>query len=268
MRPNLRPWLDPLTARLHRQQPGHGPVMLMYHAVLAQAQGWPWAVSRSGFDRQLDFLQAEGYATPTVSELLADPGRFSGRTAVISFDDGYVDNIDAAAALRRRGMRATWYVVSGSIGAAPAWPFDGRPAGRLMNAAELRGLQIDGMEVGSHSATHRRLTGLDPMAQLEEAARSKAELEDLLGTQVRSFAFPYGDFDDACVSAVRQAGYSSACTTAPGWMLRDGDPFRLRRLTVFNHDTVGSLARKLSLGSHEVGWPQMARYLWRRLRGT
>ena len=263
----LRPhWLNPVSARLQRQPSPHGPVMLMYHAVPPQDRrpAWPWAVSLESFERQLDFLQAEGYATPTVSQLMAEPERFRSRTAVITFDDGYADNVGAAAALHRRGMRATWYMVSGSIGRAPEWPFDGRPAGRLMDAAELRALQDAGMEIGSHSLRHRRMTELDPQAQLREAVASKGSLEDLLGAEVHSFAYPYGTFDNACVDAVRQAGYRSACTTAPGWMLRDGDPFRLRRLTVFNHDTLGTFRRKLVFASHDVNWLHLSRYWARR----
>ena len=236
--------------------------MLMYHAVPSQSRrsAWPWAVSLASFERQLDFLRAAGYVTPTVSELMADPDRLRGRTAVITFVDGYADIVEAAAALQRRGMGAWWYMVSGSIGTAPNWPFDGRAAGRLMNAAELRDLQNAGMEIGAHSHSHRRLTELDPKAQRQEAARSKAELEDLLGTEVSSFAYPYGACDEACADAVRNAGFRSACTTAPGWMLRDGDPFRLRRLTVFNQDTLGTFRRKLAFASHDVGFQHMARY--------
>lgn len=236
--------------------------MLMYHAVLAPGQRaeWPWAVMHAAFEGQLDLLRESAYATPTVSELLADPRRYAGRTAVISFDDGYLDNLEAAAALQRRGMKATWYIVAGSVGAEPRWPFDGRPAGRLMNAAELRELQRYGMEIGSHALTHRRLPALDAQARRHELAESKAQLEDLLGTGVRSFAYPYGAHDDASVEAVRLAGYGNACTTAPGWMLRDGDPFRLRRLTVFNRDTPGVFARKLAFASHDVGWRDIARY--------
>lgn len=254
--------IDPVSAHLHRQAPRHGPVMLMYHAVVATKKqpDWPWAVSLSRFERQLDFLRAEGYATPTVSQLMADPDSFGGRTALITFDDGYVDNIEAASALHRRGMQATWYVVSGSVGREPSWPFDGRPAGRLMDAAELRQLQASGMEIGSHSLTHRRMTELDPQAQRHELASSKSGLQDLLGTEVRAFAYPYGDFDNACTAAVREAGYHSACTTATGWTLRDGDPFRLRRLTIFNVDTLGTFARKLVFAAHDVGWADMARY--------
>ncbi|MBE0547620.1 MAG: polysaccharide deacetylase family protein [Rubrivivax sp.] len=255
-----------IAARLPHPPSPHGPVMLMYHAVHPQDRrpAWPWAVSLASFERQLDFLQASGYDTPTVSELLAAPDRLRRRTAVITFDDGYADNVEAAGALQRRGMRATWYMVSGSIGRAPEWPFDGRPAGRLMDAAELRALQDAGMEIGSHSASHRRMTELDPQAQLREAVASKSDLEDLLGTEVHSFAYPYGAVDAACAAAVREAGYRSACTTDPGWMLRDGDPFRLRRLTVFNHDTLGTFRRKLVFASHDVNWLHLARYWARR----
>lgn len=262
--PPARP--EPVSARPGTQPAGHGPVMLMYHAVIATGRRpeWPWAVSMSSFEKQLDFLQAGAYATPTVSQVMAEPDRYRSRTAVITFDDGYVDNIEAAAALQRRGMQATWYVVSGSIGRAPEWPFDGRPAGRLMSAGELRDLQQAGMEIGSHSRSHPRLTGLDAQACRQEVVQSKAALEDLLGTPVPSFAYPYGAVDDACAAAVREAGYLNACTTSPGWMLRDDDPYRLRRLTVFNHDTPGSYARKLQFATHDVGWTDMARYWARR----
>jgi peptidoglycan/xylan/chitin deacetylase (PgdA/CDA1 family) len=263
-----RPSLDPFTERLHRQPPQHGPVMLMYHAVLPTAQRprWPWAVALGHFVHQLDFLREQGYATPTVSELLADPTRYTGRTALITFDDGYVGNLDAASALAQRGMRATWYVVSGSIGRAPQWPFDGRPDERLMDAAELHGLLEAGMEIGSHSVSHRRLTELDPESRRLELVDSKASLEQMLGTEVRSFAYPYGAFSDECARDVQRAGYRSACTTLPGWALRDRDAYQMRRLTVFNSDSISTLARKLSLGSHDVGWGHMARYAWRSLR--
>ena len=258
--------VDPVSAQLHSRPASHGPVMLMYHSVQAikQRPDWPWAVTLSSFERQLDFLLAEGYATPTISEVMADPDGYRGRTAVITFDDGYVDNLEAASALHRRGMRATWYVVSGSIGREPAWPFDGRPAGRTMNAAELRGLRQEGMEIGSHSLSHPRLTELDPYARQREVMQSKADIENQIGTDVRSFAYPYGALDEACANIVQECGYQNACTTAPGWMLREGNPFRLRRLTVFNHDSLGSYVRKLAFATHDVAWSDMARYWMQR----
>jgi peptidoglycan/xylan/chitin deacetylase (PgdA/CDA1 family) len=133
-----------------------------------------------------------------------------------------------------------------------------------MDAAELRGLQKAGMEIGSHSHSHRRLPELEAQVRRRELSRSKAELQDMLGTEVRSFAYPYGAFDDLCAEEVQDAGYHSACTTGPGWMLRDGDPFRLRRLTVFNQDTLGTFKRKLAFASHDVGTRDMVWYWMQR----
>lgn len=260
--------IDPLTARLNQHAGQHGPVMLMYHAVLPGkgTPTWPWAVSLQRFRDQLDFLAAEGYATPTMSELVSKPAdKWPGRTAVITFDDGYVDNLAACEELKQRGMRASWFIVSGSVGQTPLWPADGRPAQRLLNAAELREMLQNGMEIGSHTVNHVRLTEVDDARLAQELADSRNALEDMLGNAVKSFAYPYGAWDARCAEAVRQAGYTAACTTRTGWTLRDGDPYRLRRLSVFNHDTLGSFARKLYFGSHDVRWRDIAAYALRRM---
>jgi len=262
-------WIDPLTRALHRQAGQHGPIMLMYHAITPgkNAPAWPWAISMQQFCDQLDFLAAEGYATPTMGELASTPARkWAGRTAVITFDDGYADNLSACEALQKRGMRATWFIVSGSVGRAPQWPEDGRPAGRLLNADELREIQKSGMEIGSHTVSHVRLTEVDDVRLRQELSDSRTTLENLLGNAVSSFAYPYGAWDARCAEAVQQAGYTAACTTRTGWALRDNAPYQLRRLTVFNTDTLSSFARKLCFGSHDVRWRDMAGYALRRLR--
>ncbi|HQS80879.1 MAG TPA: polysaccharide deacetylase family protein [Thiobacillus sp.] len=261
-------WIDPLSRYLHRAAGQHGPVMLMYHAVTPGKirPGWPWAVSMQQFRDQLNFLAAEGYATPTMGELVAEPNKWTGRTAVITFDDGYVDNLAACDELQKRGLRATWFVVTGSIGESPKWPADGRPEGRLLNVVELREMQSRGMEIGSHTVNHVRLTEVSDARLTSELSDSKAALEDLLGRPVGSFAYPYGVWDVRCDDAVKQAGYSAACITRTGWALRDANPYLLRRLTIFNTDTVSTMARKLYLGSHDVRWRDLAGYALRRLR--
>ncbi|MBT9591243.1 MAG: polysaccharide deacetylase family protein [Thiobacillus sp.] len=251
----------------HSAQP-HGPVGLMYHSVQPgrNKPDWPWAVSKQQFSEQLDVLAAEGYVTPTISELFTRSQSWPERTALITFDDGYADNLDACAELQRRGMRATWYVVSGSVGKAPQWPDDGRPSGRMLNPSELCEMQAAGMEIGSHTVNHVRLTDVDDVRLMQELTDSKAALEAILGKAVTSFAYPYGAWDARCAVAAQQAGYTSACTTQTGWALRDNTPFQLRRLTVFNTDTASMLVRKLYLGSHDARWQDIASSRLQRVR--
>ncbi len=245
----------------------HGPVMLMYHSIVDDkgVPDWPWSVSLDRFREHLNFLNQQGWEAITMAELVSNPYRVSMRTAVITFDDGYEDNLFALDELKKRNMRASWFVVSGSVGAEPTWPPDGRPDGRLLNASELRMMHSCGMEICSHTKNHTRLTELNGAALVDELAESKDSLEDILGCAVTSFAYPYGVWDTRCATAVRDCGYTAACTTRTGWALRDNDPFQLRRLTVFNTDTVASLARKLYFGSNDVAWNAVTRYAVQRI---
>lgn len=259
--------IDPLSHLMRSQAGQHGPIILMYHSVTPGkgSPDWPWAVSMQRFRSQLDLLAAEGWATPTLAELVGAPKIWSGRTAVITFDDGYTDNLSAWDELHKRGMRATLFMVSGSIGREPAWATDGRPGGRLLNAVELRNMHAAGLEIGSHTINHIRLPHADSDQLRVELTESKAALEAALGSAITSFAYPYGASDERCAQAVQEAGYRSACTTRSGWALRDSDPYQLRRLTVFNTDTAGSLARKLFFGDNDASWSQVWRYTRGRL---
>ncbi|MBW8307973.1 MAG: polysaccharide deacetylase family protein, partial [Thiobacillus sp.] len=201
-------WIDPLSRYLHRTASQHGPVMFMYHAVTpgAGTPTWPWAVSMQRFREQLDFLVTEGYATPTMGELIAKPNKWTGRTAVITFDDGYIDNLAACEELQKRGMRASWFIVTGSIGQPPRWPGDMHPAGRLLDASELRQMHAAGMEIGSHTVSHARLPTLEEAHLRQELTHSKATLEDVLGAPITSAAYPYGAWDARCADAVGGGG--------------------------------------------------------------
>lgn len=259
---------DPASRVIARGAGQHGPLMLMYHAIVPGrgAADWPWAVSAGNFRAQMDYLHANGWNTVTMNALATASGQISSRTVVITFDDGYANNLGAVEILKESGMRATWFIVSGSIGQAPRWSADGRPDGRLLSGNELRSMDEAGMEIGSHTRSHPRLTDLATEAVDAELRTSKAELEDILGHPVGSFAYPYGKYDERVVDAVRSAGYAAACTTRTGWATRDGDPYRLRRLSIMNTDTVSTLARKLAFADNDVRWSRLMRYSAERLR--
>lgn len=255
-------WVDPVSQALTRGAGAHGPLMLMYHAVTpgAGTPPWTWAVSARRLEAQLDYLAREGWQTLTMADLVDGGENLPARSVVITFDDGYADNLAAVNMLAQRGMRASWFIVSGSVGQQPKWPADGRPDGRLLSVQELRDMRAAGMEIGSHTRGHRALTETEPAEWDGELRGARQDLEDMLGAPVLSFAYPYGKFDVACVEAVRAAGYRSACTTRSGWALRDGDPLRMRRVSLFNHDSLAAFARKLAFADNDVSWPRLGGY--------
>lgn len=260
--------LDPPTSFLFRNAGRHGPIMLMYHAV-ERGDGpitWPWSISLRTFREHLDLLRDHGWTTRTMAALTRTPlDCLPEKTVVLTFDDGYENNLDAVEALSMRGMHASWFIVTGAIGRQPHWPDSGRPAGNVLGPNQLREMHSAGMEIGSHSVNHQRLPTLDEQSLREEVSLSKIQLEQLIGESVDSFAYPYGAWDERCEQAVREAGYLRACTTQTGSSLKDSNPFRLRRLSIFNEDTVTRLARKLALLQNEGAWQDMLHWYKKRI---
>jgi peptidoglycan/xylan/chitin deacetylase (PgdA/CDA1 family) len=55
---------------------------------------------------------------------------------------------------------------------------------------------------------------------------------ELVGRPAETFAYPYGDYDDRVVDAVRRAGFRGACTIALPARRMQRDPFRVNRIDV------------------------------------
>jgi peptidoglycan/xylan/chitin deacetylase (PgdA/CDA1 family) len=255
--------LDPISRRLLAGAGRRGAIVLMYHSVAppGEAISWRYSIPFERFAVQLDLLRATGWHTRRVADL--DP-TVGDHQVAITFDDGYADNFAAFEALRQRGMVATWFVVTRDIGASSAWEDPDTPSRPMLRADQLRAMAGEGMEIGTHSRSHMRLTGADDQQLRAEVAGSKADLEELLGKGVASFAYPYGDHDARVVDAARAAGYTRACVTRSGWAFSSNDPLAIRRVTVTNSDDAATLARKLAFADNEVSWPRVARYAARR----
>lgn len=114
-------------------------------------------------------------------------------------------------------------------------PEGGRRTHRVLSAREAIALaQGRHIEVGAHTVTHPPLALLSAASQRSEIQQSKAQLEQLLDRPVASFSYPHGRHAPETRSLVRQAGFASACTTAPVPVQPAADAFQLPRVQVQN----------------------------------
>lgn len=233
-----------------------GPIpILMYHNISTAPPEVRVAralyVSPRNFDRQMSLLRVLGYRGVSMSEaLLHILGGTFERLAVITLDDGYVDNLKfALPALIRHGFSATCYAVSGHVGDYNHWDAERLGVRKpLMSMQQLRTWLAAGMEVGAHSRTHPRLTQCDGTTLREEIDGGRRELEDGLGVAITQFCYPYGDHDDRVVAAVREARFQAATTTIRGRAWLGGDMWRLPRIPIARHHTRLQVAAKLLTG--------------------
>lgn len=107
------------------------------------------------------------------------------------------------------------------------------PSDIMMTSEQVNRLASAGMEVGAHTMTHPILARLDAEEARREIVQSKSSLEDILGEEVRLFAYPNGqpgiDYKAEHVDFVRDAGFAASVTTSPGVAMPGTDRFQLPR---------------------------------------
>ena len=104
-----------------------------------------------------------------------------------------------------------------------------RPRHRVVSSAEVAQLKDGLMRIGAHTARHASMPTLDQRGQCDEAQASRRACEALAGEPVETFAYPFGRYDAGSLRAVRQAGFTYACTTVPSTVQPWRDPLRLPR---------------------------------------
>ena len=237
--------------------------ILLYHSISAvpPALGRAFTVDPVSFGRHLDLLAERQLEPLTVSGFVdaarrRDEARLA-RAVVITFDDGFRDFATAAVpALRERGLTATLYVTTGTLGAEP-----------MLDWAELPDLRAAGIEIGAHSHTHPQLDTLATDAAREEIAGCKALLERSLGAPVRSFAYPHGYSSRRVRRLVQQAGYESACGVKNTLSSPADDHFALSRLMVRSTTGPDEIGRWLDrLGSPPRAREAVRTRAWRTYR--
>ena len=194
------------------------PKVLMYHSISDPTDAHDaLCTSPERFEAQMSYLGRRGLRGVSVRELRRAMYAGDARGMVgLTFDDGYEDFLDSALPmLERLGFSATVFVVAGMLGGENTWDHRGLPRVRLRlaGAEGVREISERGMEVGSHTITHPRLSGLDEEALVHEVDQSRQMLTELVGTSIDGLCYPYGNLDGRAVRAVRRAGYAYAVGT-------------------------------------------------------
>lgn len=194
-----------------------------------------------------------------------------GRNLLLTFDDGFSSNrIIAEKILNPMGIQALFFVVSGLVGledrlharrliASSVCP--GTRAEELpkhwsnMGWGDLEALLEQGHVVGSHTASHARLSEIECEAELDREIVSSAEdLEQRLRTPIHHFSYTFGDlasFSEAGLAIARRR-FRFIHSGLRGDNALGVSPFALRRdsaarqdshsnYTIFSNSLLGAL---------------------------
>ena len=197
-------------------------IILYYHSVPAE--------QRRAFARQLDLVAriSKPVRVDRVTEMLQGE-RYCG----ITFDDAFENVLaNAVPELVKRNIPAAVFVTTEVLGKYANWWPDAAPERqqRISVEKQLYEFPSDLISLGSHTLTHPRLTLASEGEAKKEIFESRRKLEELLGSKVVTFSFPFGAHNDQLVGWCREAGYERVFTSVPTAAFRDPDEYVTGRI--------------------------------------
>ena len=217
--------------------------VLMYHKV-NDLPGNPLTMPVSIFDEQMEQLRDLGYTVVDLDAVLdhyVEGKPLPERAVLITFDDGYRDNLaNAARVLGKYGYPAVLFVPIGYLDDRHPLPHEehlaargsstGRSTGRSSPSSSDEGIRIE-----SHGiATGRSPTSRSTRPRARSRSRSSGSKSALgrPGARVRVRQGLRGALQAGALSLVRQAGYDIAFTSVSGANAPATDPLQLHRYNI------------------------------------
>jgi len=210
---------EPVPSKLKTEADTSGQVTILCYHRFEERPKDGLAITPSAFRQEMQALKDNGVEVISMADFLAwQKGEKSipKRAAIITMDDGYDSCKDVAwPILKEFGYPFTMFIYTDYVRGGP------RSGGKSLSWAELKEMQVAGVEFGSHSLSHSALNAKKGRSDEEyrewlkqELGDSKAMLEQNLGIPITVIAYPYGLHNETVREVAREVGYEMGLTVA------------------------------------------------------
>lgn len=216
----------------------HETPILMYHSLDRERVNNYAAVAPETFLKQMEFIAKGNYRVISLKDYcqqLKEGKTIARNSIVITFDDGYKDNLLAFEILKQFEYPAIFFIIVSKINSP----------GYLSKSDIDSALKNPKIRIGSHTLNEAYLPSLDHLGLKREIINSKIALESIFNQRVETISYTIGGFNKQTLREVEAAGYLCACTTNRGFS-KKLSPYALRRIKITNRDLGIRLWAKLS----------------------
>ena len=227
--------------------------VIMYHRVINSAKNegvHGTYIYEDIFRAHMKYLKENNYTVITFKDLneLSWRNRFNAnkKYIILTFDDGYVDNYELAfPILKEFGFKATIFLMAEST--YNEW--DVKDSNEiifpLMSKEMIKEMQDYGIEFGAHTFNHPKINKISEQEIEYQIRDSKKILEDKIGNEIITFAYPYGILNDYAKKIAEDTGYTFALATDSGSVCLSDDLYQIRRIAIFPNTNLRSFKRKV-----------------------
>jgi peptidoglycan/xylan/chitin deacetylase (PgdA/CDA1 family) len=203
------------------------------------------SMTPEGLRQFIRTLRLAGRKIVSLRDVLQDfsPARLNdNRYVVLTFDDGYVNNLEQALPiLEQERCPATIFVLPGRFSGTNEWDQSHLPEAerdQLLSREQMHRLcQSPYITLGSHGLTHVRFPTLsdeDLRIELQESHRILSET--FPQSYLPVLAYPWGDYDERVVSMMADTPYQAAFTVETRPCRATDDPYRIPRFSAYERD--------------------------------
>ena len=222
--------------------PSAGIPVLMYHSI-GEEKNNDAVIAKERFAEQMAFLSSHNFTPISLDDLYAylnGTGDLPAKPVMLTFDDGYRDTYEVALPiLKQYGFKSVLFIPATVAGTRLSWQ-------------ELREMKAAGMEIGSHSLTHRDLGDMSPAEQAVEITKSKELLDSFLSQNTRYFCYPNGSYNQETLRLLKLHGFLLSVTIDPGWVKTGDEPLTLKRVWMGNTVDLAHFEERLSRSDYSV----------------
>ncbi len=179
------------------------------------------------------------------------------KALVLSFDDGLIQDKQMIEILNKYQIKGTFNINSGKLGKTEDWLVEmtGKPA-VFVKSSELNSI-YKGHELASHTLNHPYLQKLSKAEMLYEVNKDIKNIEEYAGYKIKSFAYPFGTYNDTVVSALSKTQLSNARTVNNTYGFGLPDSFLLWHPTCHHNE-----AYKFIEQFRQTNQPLAVFYIW------
>ena len=228
--------------------------VIMYHRVINKSENegiYGTYIYEDIFRKHLQYLKDKNYTVITFKDLdkIGWRNRFEKgkKYIILTFDDGYKDNYDLAfPILKEFDFKATIFL----MGRSTYNEWDVKAGGEiefpLMSVEMIKEMQDYGIEFGAHTFNHPKINTLSNEEIAHQIVDVRKPLEEKIGKEIITFAYPYGILNDYAKEMAKKAGYTFALATDSGSVCLSDDLYQIRRIAIFPNTNLFSFKRKVA----------------------
>lgn len=219
------------------------PRVLLYHSLgTSDAR---IAVSPKRFGEHMCWLRKNNIKVYSLREALEVVKRqvvFAARSALVTFDDGYENNFKSGfPVLEKYRIPAVIFLNPCYLNADSSWNHRSAFIESMLTVKQVKVMNENGIDFGSHGLTHHNLLKFGARRLHDEVCVSKLLLEEIIGRQVISFSYPYGQYSPAIKREV--ARHYQIAFAVEGGLDNWQDIHAVNRVEMTDKTTVSDLER-------------------------